>query len=83
MGLTTLKFFPAEASGSINMVKSLLAPLHGCEIMPTGGISKQHQRLPSDTSVLACGEHLDGRLIEEGNWEELAHLTREAVKLVN
>ncbi len=26
MGITTLKFFPAEASGGINMVKSLLGP---------------------------------------------------------
>ncbi|MEZ9323206.1 2-dehydro-3-deoxyphosphogluconate aldolase, partial [Vibrio sp. 10N.286.51.E5] len=26
---------------------------------------------------------VDKKLIEEGNWEELAHLTREAVQLVN
>ncbi|HIF9180751.1 bifunctional 4-hydroxy-2-oxoglutarate aldolase/2-dehydro-3-deoxy-phosphogluconate aldolase [Photobacterium damselae] len=86
MGLTTLKFFPAEASGGINMVKSLLAPYTDIELMPTGGINpaniKDYLAIPR---VLACGGTwmVDKKLIEEGNWEELAHLTREAVKLVN
>ncbi|EGQ7910745.1 TPA: bifunctional 4-hydroxy-2-oxoglutarate aldolase/2-dehydro-3-deoxy-phosphogluconate aldolase [Vibrio parahaemolyticus] len=86
MGLTTLKFFPAEASGGINMVKSLLAPYTDIELMPTGGINpaniKDYLAIPR---VLACGGTwmVDKKLIEEGNWEELAHLTREAVALVN
>ncbi|HAS6776144.1 bifunctional 4-hydroxy-2-oxoglutarate aldolase/2-dehydro-3-deoxy-phosphogluconate aldolase [Vibrio parahaemolyticus] len=86
MGLTTLKFFPAEASGGINMVKSLLAPYTDIELMPTGGINpaniKNYLAIPR---VLACGGTwmVDKKLIEEGNWEELARLTREAVALVN
>ncbi|EJN6710537.1 bifunctional 4-hydroxy-2-oxoglutarate aldolase/2-dehydro-3-deoxy-phosphogluconate aldolase [Vibrio vulnificus] len=86
MGLTTLKFFPAEASGGINMVKSLLAPYTNIELMPTGGINpaniKDYLAIPR---VLACGGTwmVDKKLIEEGNWEELARLTREAVALVN
>ncbi|HCH6450453.1 TPA: bifunctional 4-hydroxy-2-oxoglutarate aldolase/2-dehydro-3-deoxy-phosphogluconate aldolase [Vibrio parahaemolyticus] len=86
MGLTTLKFFPAEASGGINMVKSLLAPYTDIELMPTGGINpaniKDYLAIPH---VLACGGTwmVDKKLIEEGNWEELARLTREAVALVN
>ncbi|ELV8586611.1 bifunctional 4-hydroxy-2-oxoglutarate aldolase/2-dehydro-3-deoxy-phosphogluconate aldolase [Vibrio vulnificus] len=86
MGLTTLKFFPAEASGGINMVKSLLAPYADIELMPTGGINpaniKDYLAIPR---VLACGGTwmVDKKLIEEGNWEELARLTREAVALVN
>ncbi|MEZ9319655.1 2-dehydro-3-deoxyphosphogluconate aldolase, partial [Vibrio sp. 10N.286.51.E5] len=51
-----LKFFPAEASGGINMVKSLLAPYTDIEIMPTGGINpnniKDYLAIPR---VLACG----------------------------
>lgn len=84
MGLTTLKFFPAEASGGINMVKSLLAPYTDIELMPTGGINpaniKDYLAIPR---VLACGGTwmVDKKLIEEGNWEELAHLTREALRL--
>ncbi len=86
MGLTTLKFFPAEASGGINMVKSLLAPYADIELMPTGGINpaniKDYLAIPR---VLACGGTwmVDKKLIEAGNWEELARLTREAVALVN
>ncbi|EPY1009325.1 bifunctional 4-hydroxy-2-oxoglutarate aldolase/2-dehydro-3-deoxy-phosphogluconate aldolase [Vibrio vulnificus] len=86
MGLTTLKFFPAEASGGINMVKSLLAPYTDIELMPTGGINpaniKDYLAIPR---VLACGGTwmVDKKLIEAGNWEELARLTREAVSLVN
>ncbi|HAS6210004.1 TPA: bifunctional 4-hydroxy-2-oxoglutarate aldolase/2-dehydro-3-deoxy-phosphogluconate aldolase [Vibrio vulnificus] len=86
MGLTTLKFFPAEASGGINMVKSLLAPYTDIELMPTGGINpaniKDYLAIPR---VLACGGTwmVNKKLIEEGNWEELARLTREAVALVN
>ncbi|EGV1831351.1 TPA: bifunctional 4-hydroxy-2-oxoglutarate aldolase/2-dehydro-3-deoxy-phosphogluconate aldolase [Vibrio vulnificus] len=86
MGLTTLKFFPAEASGGVNMVKSLLAPYTDIELMPTGGINpaniKDYLAIPR---VLACGGTwmVDKKLIEEGNWEELARLTREAVALVN
>ncbi|EHG1301502.1 bifunctional 4-hydroxy-2-oxoglutarate aldolase/2-dehydro-3-deoxy-phosphogluconate aldolase [Vibrio parahaemolyticus] len=86
MGLTTLKFFPAEASGGINMVKSLLAPYTDIELMPTGGINpaniKDYLAIPR---VLACGGTwmVDKKLIEEGNWEELGRLTREAVALVN
>ncbi|MGL1306262.1 bifunctional 4-hydroxy-2-oxoglutarate aldolase/2-dehydro-3-deoxy-phosphogluconate aldolase [Vibrio parahaemolyticus] len=86
MGLTTLKFFPAEASGGINMMKSLLAPYTDIELMPTGGINpaniKDYLAIPR---VLACGGTwmVDKKLIEAGNWEELARLTREAVALVN
>ncbi|MEK2156079.1 bifunctional 4-hydroxy-2-oxoglutarate aldolase/2-dehydro-3-deoxy-phosphogluconate aldolase [Vibrio parahaemolyticus] len=86
MGLTTLKFFPAEASGGINMVKSLLAPYTDIELMSTGGINpaniKDYLAIPR---VLACGGTwmVDKKLIEAGNWEELARLTREAVALVN
>ncbi|MFC5080578.1 Putative KHG/KDPG aldolase [Vibrio thalassae] len=86
MGLTTLKFFPAEASGGVSMVKSLLAPYGDICLMPTGGINpkniKGYLAIPR---VLACGGTwmVDKKLIEAGEWEELARLTREAVALVN
>jgi 2-dehydro-3-deoxyphosphogluconate aldolase/(4S)-4-hydroxy-2-oxoglutarate aldolase len=86
MGLTTLKFFPAEASGGVNMVKALLAPYGDVHIMPTGGVNqkniKDYLAVPR---VLACGGTwmVDKKLVEAGEWEELARLTREAVELVN
>jgi 2-dehydro-3-deoxyphosphogluconate aldolase/(4S)-4-hydroxy-2-oxoglutarate aldolase len=86
MGLTTLKFFPAEASGGINMLKSLLAPYTNIEIMPTGDINQANIKdYLATPRVLACGGTwmVDKTLIEQGKWDELARLTREAVALVN
>ncbi|SJN59562.1 Putative KHG/KDPG aldolase [Vibrio ruber DSM 16370] len=85
MGITTMKFFPAEPSGGINMVKSLLAPYTNLELMPTGGIKpsniKDYLDIPR---VIACGGTwmVEKSLIESGNWEEVARLTREAVALI-
>ncbi len=86
MGLTTLKFFPAEASGGITMLKSLLSPYTAIEIMPTGGINPTNIKAYLSTPrVLACGGTwmVDKKLIEEGKWDTLARLTREAVALVS
>ena len=40
-GISVLKFFPAEASGGVNMIKALTAPYAhmGIKLMPTGGIN--------------------------------------------
>ncbi|OLQ92481.1 2-dehydro-3-deoxyphosphogluconate aldolase [Vibrio panuliri] len=86
MGLTTLKFFPAEASGGVNMVKALLGPYTDIHFMPTGGISpanvEQYLQIPR---VLACGGTwmVDKKLIENGEWAKLAQLTRQAADLVS
>jgi 2-dehydro-3-deoxyphosphogluconate aldolase/(4S)-4-hydroxy-2-oxoglutarate aldolase len=54
--------------------------------MPTGGVNqnniKEYVAIPR---VLACGGTwmVDKKLIEAGNWDELARLTREAVALVS
>ena len=85
MGLKTLKFFPAEASGGIAMVKSLLAPYTDIELMPTGGVNTQnigdYLAIPR---VIACGGTwmVDKKLINEGNWEEIGRLAKEASELV-
>nr|WP_319554546.1 bifunctional 4-hydroxy-2-oxoglutarate aldolase/2-dehydro-3-deoxy-phosphogluconate aldolase [uncultured Vibrio sp.] len=85
MGITTLKFFPAEASGGVIMLKALLAPYGDVHVMPTGGINpgniNDYLAVPR---VLACGGTwmVDKKLVEAGEWQELARLTREAVQLV-
>ncbi|UCF22327.1 MAG: bifunctional 4-hydroxy-2-oxoglutarate aldolase/2-dehydro-3-deoxy-phosphogluconate aldolase, partial [Ralstonia sp.] len=40
-GLTTLKFFPAEAAGGIPMLKSIHGPFGDVRFCPTGGITPQ------------------------------------------
>lgn len=39
LGLTTLKFFPAEANGGVAALKAISAPYPSLTFMPTGGIS--------------------------------------------
>jgi 2-dehydro-3-deoxyphosphogluconate aldolase/(4S)-4-hydroxy-2-oxoglutarate aldolase len=85
MGLTTLKFFPAEASGGTAMIKALLAPYTQVRLMPTGGISihniRDYLAIPR---VIACGGSwmVDKKMIADKQWEEIGRLTREAVALV-
>lgn len=85
MGLTTLKFFPAEASGGSAMIKALLAPYTQVKLMPTGGISthniNEYLAIPR---VVACGGSwmVDKKLIAGKQWEDIGRLTREAVTLV-
>ncbi|MCY9851991.1 bifunctional 4-hydroxy-2-oxoglutarate aldolase/2-dehydro-3-deoxy-phosphogluconate aldolase [Vibrio mediterranei] len=85
MGLRTLKFFPAEPSGGVNMLKALTA-VYPVKFMPTGGVSlKNVDDYLSIKSVLACGGTwmVPTNLIDEGRWEELGQLVKNAVAHVN
>ena len=85
MGLTLLKFFPAEASGGLTMIKALSAPYPQVRFMPTGGINLEnlHTYLACD-KVAACGGSwmVKDDLIKAGNFEEIQRLTEEAVRTV-
>ncbi|WP_417880524.1 bifunctional 4-hydroxy-2-oxoglutarate aldolase/2-dehydro-3-deoxy-phosphogluconate aldolase [Vibrio sp.] len=86
MGLNTVKFFPAEASGGINMVKSLLAPYGNLLIMPTGGINPQNiNQYLAIPGVICCGGSwmVDPQLINNGEWEKINELIREVIALIN
>ncbi|WP_070971646.1 bifunctional 4-hydroxy-2-oxoglutarate aldolase/2-dehydro-3-deoxy-phosphogluconate aldolase [Vibrio sonorensis] len=81
MGLTTLKFFPAEPSGGVGMLKALTA-VYPVSFMPTGGVSLANvDSYLSIPSVLACGGTwmVPTGLIDEGKWDELGALVKEAV----
>jgi len=56
LGLTTLKFFPAEAMGGLGYLKAIAAPYVGVNFMPTGGVSATNVAayLAFDR-VVACG----------------------------
>ncbi|CAH1543886.1 MULTISPECIES: bifunctional 4-hydroxy-2-oxoglutarate aldolase/2-dehydro-3-deoxy-phosphogluconate aldolase [Vibrio harveyi group] len=85
LGLNFLKFFPAEASGGIAMVKSLLAPYVDVSLMPTGGIGKSNVNdyLAIDRVVCCGGTWMVApSLIENEQWDEIGKLVREAVELV-
>ncbi|MGR5389246.1 bifunctional 4-hydroxy-2-oxoglutarate aldolase/2-dehydro-3-deoxy-phosphogluconate aldolase [Vibrio crassostreae] len=85
MGLRTLKFFPAEPSGGTGMLKALTA-VYPVKFMPTGGVSlKNVDEYLSIPSVLACGGTwmVPTKLIDEGKWDELGKLVRDAVDHVS
>ena len=85
LGIHAVKFFPAEASGGVKMIKALLGPYSNLQIMPTGGISpaniKDYLAIPN---VVACGGSwfVDKALIKAKNWEAIGRLVREVVALV-
>lgn len=85
LGVDTVKFFPAEASGGLAMLKSLLGPYQQIKVMPTGGINQNnihdYLALPA---VLACGGTwmVDKSLVNDGAWDEIGRLVREIVAAV-
>ncbi len=83
-GLKVLKFFPAEASGGVAMLKALGA-VYDVRFMPTGGVSEKNVlSYLALKNVIACGGSwmVKPELIDQGKFEEIAKLTRTAVKLV-
>ena len=83
LGLSTLKFFPAEASGGIAMLKALAA-VYPVQFMPTGGISPANlEKYLAQPNVIACGGSwmVPGDLIEQGDWPALHQLIADAVAL--
>ena len=84
-GLEVVKFFPAEPSGGLNMIKAVAAPYTMLKFMPTGGINPQNitPYLQYD-KILACGGSwmVKGSLVKEGAFDKITALTKEAVELV-
>ncbi|MBF0750646.1 MULTISPECIES: bifunctional 4-hydroxy-2-oxoglutarate aldolase/2-dehydro-3-deoxy-phosphogluconate aldolase [unclassified Pasteurella] len=84
LGISAVKFFPAEASGGIKMIKALLGPYGQLQIMPTGGIGlhniKDYLAIPN---IIACGSSwfVEKKLIQEKNWGEIGRLVKEVVDL--
>lgn len=79
LGLRTLKFFPAEPSGGIAMLKALSA-VYPVKFMPTGGISAANVQHYLDLpSVVACGGTwmVPTDLMDKGDWSAIAKLVRE------
>ena len=85
LGLSTLKFFPAEASGGIAMLKALAA-VYPVQFMPTGGISPSNlQPYLALPNVFACGGSwmVPSELIDQGDWTTLGRLIADAVALLD
>ena len=84
-GLDVLKFFPAEASGGLKMLKAVSEPYGQVGFMPTGGLDAANLRdYLAFPRVVACGGSwfVKTPLISAGRFDEITRLTREAVALL-
>lgn len=85
LGLTALKFFPAEAAGGLPMLKALSAPYNMVKFMPTGGIKPNNLKdyLKHDF-ILACGGTwvAPEAAIEADDFQKIETLAREAAGIV-
>jgi len=83
-----LKFFPAEAAGGVNMLKSLAGPYAhtGVKFVPTGGITagnlQDYLRLPV-VAAIGGSWMVNPALIKAGDWSAITRLTREALELTS
>lgn len=85
LGLTYLKFFPAEAAGGVNMIKSMAAPYTNVKFMPTGGISTANlANYINCKAVFCCGGSwmVPADKITNGEFSEIEKLATEAVALL-
>lgn len=86
LGLTTLKFFPAEQNGGIAMLEALASPYRAVKFIPTGGVGKDnlcaYLALPN---VAACGGSwiVPEHLIDAGDFAAITALCREAVRTMH
>jgi len=84
-GLDTFKLFPAEASGGINLLKSLHGPFENISFCPTGGINKENMKNYLQLPNVLCvgGSWIAARkLIENKDWNQIQTLSSEAIESV-
>ncbi|MDR1650896.1 MAG: bifunctional 4-hydroxy-2-oxoglutarate aldolase/2-dehydro-3-deoxy-phosphogluconate aldolase [Synergistaceae bacterium] len=82
LGLSVLKFFPAEQSGGVKMLKAFAGPYGGVKYIPTGGIdAKNMTEYLSFDKVLAVGGSwmVKPDMIRAGRYGEITSLCRDAV----
>lgn len=79
LGLRTVKFFPAEPSGGVAMLKALCA-VYPVQFMPTGGVNPRNvSEYLAIPAVVACGGTwmVPTDLMDLGDWDAIARLVRD------
>ncbi len=82
LGLEVVKFFPAEASGGLAMIKAMAAPYVNMKFMPTGGINlKNINSYLEFGKIIACGGSwmVTKDDVKNKDYDHIAQLAREAV----
>ena len=84
-GITLLKFFPAEPSGGIPYLKSIMGPLPQLRFCPTGGVSEKNfiQYLSLENVVCVGGSWVSPtEYINNGNWDAIAANVQRSQKVL-
>lgn len=82
MGITTCKFFPAEAYGGVKTLKALAGPYKNIKFMPTGGINENNMLdYLALGNVMAVGGSFmaPDKLVKENQWDQIASLCRQSI----
>ncbi|MBQ3902599.1 MAG: bifunctional 4-hydroxy-2-oxoglutarate aldolase/2-dehydro-3-deoxy-phosphogluconate aldolase [Lachnospiraceae bacterium] len=85
LGLTFVKFFPAEANGGLPMIKALAGPYTNVKYMPTGGVNaKNLADYLSYDKIVCCGGTwvVKKDLVSEGKFSEIEKMAKEAADIV-
>lgn len=84
LGVTDMKFFPAEAAGGVNYLRSLASPLPRARFCPTGGIdaarAPEYLALPNVPCVGGTWM-IPQAALRERAWEKITELARGAAAL--
>jgi len=85
MGLSTIKFFPAESIGGLGTIKALAGPYGGLKWMPTGGISPTNcTAYLQNPNILCVGGSwlVPASALESGDYGEITRRAQDAVEVV-
>lgn len=86
LGLSVVKFFPAEAAGGLAMIKAMSAPYSGVKFMPTGGIDEKNLvEYLSFEKIIACGGSfmIKKDWIKAGEFDKITEVCKRTVKLMH
>jgi 2-dehydro-3-deoxyphosphogluconate aldolase/(4S)-4-hydroxy-2-oxoglutarate aldolase len=86
LGLDLVKFFPAESSGGVGMIRAIAAPFPGMRFIPTGGIDLGNmETYLAEPRVAAVGGSwmVPIASVRARDWPAITHATRQAVAAVH
>lgn len=83
LGLTTFKFFPAEALGGMENIRQLCGPYRNIRFIPTAGIGFANmEKYLSNKQIAAVGGSFmaPADMVERCDWDGITALCRQAVE---
>ncbi len=84
LGLSVVKFFPAEAYGGLKTLKAISAPYGNIRFMPTGGISLDNLASYFEfKKIIACGGSfmVSDKLINSDDFAQITAISRKAADI--